>query len=66
MLKSDVRAHYGTLEATARALGITKSAVSQWPETIPELWAYKLQAITKGRLKVNPIVYERPKEQPAA
>lgn len=45
--------------ATARALGITKSAVSQWDEDkIPERMAYRLQIITAGRLKVNAKAYQ--------
>lgn len=47
------------VSATARALGITKSAVSQWDdEKIPERMAYRLQVITGGRLKVNTKAYQ--------
>ena len=58
MLKRDVKDHFGTYAAAADVLGITKSAISQWPETVPELWAYKIQAITRGRLKINPLTYQ--------
>lgn len=58
MLKEDVKKHYGgTLEAVGRAMGISKSAVSQWPDLVPELWAYKIQALTKGKLRVDPKLY---------
>lgn len=59
MLKRDVKRHFGSLEAIAQALGITKSAVSQWPERVPQGAAYKLQFITSGKLRVNPALYER-------
>lgn len=51
--------HFGSAAATARALGITKSAVSQWGLNVPERIAYRVQALTEGRLKVNPSVYQR-------
>lgn len=45
--------------ATARALGITKSAVCQWDEElIPEGMAYRVQVVTRGKLKVNPKDYQ--------
>jgi transcriptional regulator with XRE-family HTH domain len=59
MLKRDVKDHFGTYVAAADALGITKSAISQWPEIVPELWAYKIQAITRGRLKIDPLTYQQ-------
>lgn len=59
MLKTDVRAHFGTLEAIAKAIGITKSAVSQWPKVIPQGPAYKLQFVTGGILRVDPALYPR-------
>jgi DNA invertase Pin-like site-specific DNA recombinase len=41
MDKKEVIEHFGGVSATARALGITKSAVSKWPEKIP--WGRALQ-----------------------
>lgn len=58
MRKSDVLAHFdNSVQATADALGITRSAVHQWPEIVPEGSAYKLQVITGGRLRVDPSLY---------
>lgn len=54
MLKSQVIDHFGTVGATAQALGIKSSAVSQWPEVIPKLRAYEIERITGGKLKVYP------------
>lgn len=57
MLKSTVKRHFESLEAIAQALGITRSAVSQWPEVVPEGAAYKLQFITGGKLQVVQSMY---------
>lgn len=61
MLKADVLAHFdGSPVAVARALGITRSAVNQWPEIVPLKSALKLQSITTGALWVDMAVYELP------
>jgi hypothetical protein len=57
MLKSDVHAHFGTLEAVGKAVGISKQGVWMWPRIVPEGHAYKLQVITHGVLRVNPLLY---------
>jgi hypothetical protein len=57
MLKADVLKHFETLEGVANALQISKSAVSQWGEVVPEGTAYKLQVLTGGRLQVKPGLY---------
>ena len=43
--------HFGGLEETAKALGITKQAVSNWRKrrTIPELRLYQLTAMLKDK-----------------
>lgn len=67
MKKSDVIAHFGgTQVQVADALGITKSAVSQWSEVIPEGIAYKIQVITAGLLRVDPSLYEKHETPPEA
>ncbi|EER47568.1 hypothetical protein AM305_07803 [Actinobacillus minor NM305] len=57
MKKDDVLKHFGTLERVAATLGISVSAVSQWGKIIPEKNAYRLQEITKGKLKVQHSLY---------
>lgn len=59
MLKSTVKSHFKSLSAIAKVLGITKSAVSQWPERVPERSAYKLQIRTHGKLRVDTALYEK-------
>jgi len=51
--KADVLAHYKTGKAVAEALGLSESAVSQWPESIPRLRAFELERITGGVLRVD-------------
>ena len=58
MYKRDARDHFRTLTAVAKALGISRSAVAQWPDVVPEGMAYKLQVITGGRLQVAAHLYK--------
>ena len=60
MKKADVIAHFGgTDTSTAKALGVTRSAVWQWKDIVPERIAWKVQIITGGTLRVDPSVYEK-------
>lgn len=61
MKKEDVLKHFGTVKATAEALGISHVAVVKWGEYIPEGRAYQLQILTGGKLR-----YEKPANQSAA
>lgn len=74
MKKSDVIAFFarqaglkptqhGAKAATARALGLTKQALTHWGELVPESIAYKVQVLSRGKLKVNPKLYEQAKER---
>lgn len=61
MRKADAVAHFGGSQiAVARALNISKGAVSQWPELIPLKSALRLQGLTNGALSVDMSVYELP------
>jgi len=53
MLKSEVVDFFGSARNAAKALGITPAAVSQWGDIVPELRAYQLQQVTKGKLKAG-------------
>lgn len=62
MRKVDALEFFKTTGAIAECLGVTSSAVSFWGEVVPEGSAYKLQVLTRGRLRVDPALYEnRPK-----
>ncbi|QPR90158.1 Cro/CI family transcriptional regulator [Aeromonas hydrophila] len=53
MQKSAVLEHFGTVTATAKALGISHVAVSKWSETIPQGRAYQIEVLTGGKLKAG-------------
>lgn len=53
MQKSAVLEHFGTVTATAKALGISHVAVSKWDDTIPQGRAYQIEVLTGGKLKAD-------------
>ena len=53
MFKKEVITHFGSCSSIAEALGVSKSSVSQWGETIPLLRAYQIEKLTGGKLKVE-------------
>lgn len=57
MFKDDVIKFFGNSRKLARVLNISPSAISQWGKVIPEKNAYKLQYLTKGKLKVDSDLY---------
>jgi hypothetical protein len=59
MRKRDVLARFGGPIKTAKALGITRSAVAQWGALVPERIAWRVQHLTDGALPVNPSLYVR-------
>ncbi|EMT5586385.1 TPA: helix-turn-helix domain-containing protein [Providencia stuartii] len=50
MKKQDVLDYFGGTTKTANALGISKSTVSLWKETIPWKYALLIEKITNGSL----------------
>jgi len=51
-MKTEVAVSYfGTPVALASALGITRQAVNDWGEFVPEGRAYQLEVLTEGALK---------------
>ena len=49
---------FGSKAEIARKLGISRTAVSRWGWRVPEGSAYKLQSITKQKLKVVESLYD--------
>jgi transcriptional regulator with XRE-family HTH domain len=63
MRKADVIAYFGgTQTSAAKALGLTKSALSQWPEDqpIPLKSALRANALSNGDLRLNMSDYDLP------
>lgn len=45
--------YYGSATKLADALHITKAAISQWGDVVPELRALQLEKLTNGNLSVT-------------
>ncbi|AVL75541.1 Cro/CI family transcriptional regulator [Providencia hangzhouensis] len=60
MKKQDVLKYFGGTTKTANALGVSKSTVSLWKETIPWKYALLIEKITNGSLlasiPTNPVL----------
>jgi DNA invertase Pin-like site-specific DNA recombinase len=62
MLKRDLITHFGTATAAAKALGVSKSTVSLWKETIPWQYALLAEKQTNGVLSYDPKSYDKSNE----
>lgn len=49
----------GALARCAKLLEISSQAAEQWNEIIPRGWAYELEVLTAGGLKVDRSLYPR-------
>jgi transcriptional repressor of cell division inhibition gene dicB len=49
----------GAKTKITKLLGLSSGAISQWGEVVPEGQAYKLESLTKGRLKVDSSLYQK-------
>lgn len=65
MHKTEVVEHFGGISKTANALGISHPAVCRWGEIIPEKQAFVIERITKGKLKYDSKLYQKPNETAA-
>lgn len=57
--KKDVIEHFGSEAAAADALEISRQAVNKWGEVVPEAVAYRVHALSKGKVPFDPEVYSR-------
>lgn len=56
MTKTEAIEYFGNAAKIARALQLSRAAISSWPEEIPLLRQMQLEKLTKGRLKAdNPL-----------
>lgn len=53
MKKSEAILYFGNQIKLARYIGVSKSLVSKWGDTIPAVWAYRLEKLTDGKLKAD-------------
>ncbi|MCL1048915.1 Cro/CI family transcriptional regulator [Shewanella abyssi] len=54
MKTKDAISYFGNKCSLAGALKLSKSAISQWPEDVPELRAYQIERLTNGELTAVP------------
>ena len=66
MLKETAIKHFGSAAAVGRAIGRAPSAVTEWPDVVPEGLAYKIQVITGGLLQVDQALYQKTRERATA
>ena len=58
MTLDDLKTHYGSIPAAARALGLVRQAVYQWRRTgIPALRQLQIEIATSGELRADPACY---------
>lgn len=59
MLTKHVVDFFGTKAAAARALGITKGAISNWDDIVPQTSVWRVEQATNGRLKPDMEFYRK-------
>lgn len=64
MQKADVINYFGRAVDVTKALGVSKSTVSTWPEKMPENWSAIIHVTTNGALRHDPQEYGRPPFDP--
>lgn len=53
MLKSQAIEFFGGTPSLARVLGLTRQAIHAWPQTVPDLYQYKLHHLSDGKLPIG-------------
>ncbi|MDP2141319.1 MAG: Cro/CI family transcriptional regulator [Gammaproteobacteria bacterium] len=67
MRKDKVIEHFaGKQVLVAKALKLSKGAISQWGDIIPEAQAMRLERLTNGALVYDPVLYEQRSSDTAA
>ena len=61
MKTTEAISYFGTKAALARALGVTRGAITRWGEEPPIGRQHQLDRLTYGRLRVDdPVLHRRP------
>jgi DNA-binding transcriptional regulator YdaS (Cro superfamily) len=60
MKTQDAIEHFGSAAALARAVNITRAAVSQWGELVPLASAVRIEKLTNGALTLDLEAYRQP------
>jgi transcriptional repressor of cell division inhibition gene dicB len=65
MRLTDAVSHFGTQQKLADALGIKQGSISSWDrELIPLARALQIEKLTRGVLKADLSIYQRPTRAP--
>ena len=54
MLKSQAIKFFGNASRLGAKLGVTRQAVYQWPEELPDRWQYAIHHLSEGQLPLAP------------
>lgn len=57
MFKEKILSYFGNGTKTAKALGVSKSTVSQWNDVIPWEYALLIEKVTEGELLFDHSLY---------
>lgn len=63
MLAGDVIKHFGNKAKTARALGLTKGALTHWKRYVPAVAVAKVEEATGGKFIADPELYAKLREK---
>ena len=62
MKTKDAIKHFGNKAKLAKALNISKSAITQWPDDVPALRAFQIERLTDGQLKATALQLANPEQ----
>lgn len=67
MTADELISHFGSVSATARALGVKDPSVSEWKTSgeVPELRQYQAEIATGGKLKADRPALRKPQQAAA-
>jgi DNA-binding transcriptional regulator YdaS (Cro superfamily) len=57
MKKAEAIKHFGSGNKLAKALGLTRSCISKWPDPVPIHRAVQIENMTHGKVKVRKQMY---------
>ncbi len=59
MTKTEAIEHFGNASAVAKALGLSRAAISGWGDEVPLLRQMQIERLTKGKLKADDPLTEK-------
>ncbi|MCS6114488.1 Cro/CI family transcriptional regulator [Shewanella baltica] len=62
MKTKDAISHFGNKLKLAKALNVSKSAISQWGDDVPELRAFQIERLTDGQLMATALQLANPEQ----